>query len=288
MSTLERHCRMLLLAYPAAYRRERGEEILGTLLETTPDGRTWPLPRDIRALVVSGLRARGAQNCALTTGASLRLAALFGVAIYLSFYVNTVGYGALFPRWSAIAANLLVSATILAAWIARPTIVVFAAIAAGIAYCASVSGLGRSVVLPALAALVLLARGHDRPPRLWLWLPGLAIAAPALALLFGRVFHWYPGVLSIPGHQLYWIILTVAVVVAWLATDPRPAFALAVYLGLWLADQLILFLTGPLPVRPGFPSRADVFFGAFACECLAAGTVLAALALWRFRRRPVI
>jgi hypothetical protein len=288
MSTLERHCRILLLAYPASYRRERGEEILGTLLETTPKERTWPAPRDIRALVVSGLRARGAQNCALTTGASFRLAAVFGVAIYLSFYVNTAGYGLLFPKWSAIAANLLISATILAAWVGRPTVVLVAAIAAGTAYGISVTGPGRSMVLPALAALVLLARGHDRPPRLWLWLPGLAIAAPALALLFGRILHRYPGVLSIPGHQAYWVILLVAVVVAWLATDPRPAFALAVYLGLWLADQLILFLTVPLPVRPGFPSRTDVFFGAFACECLAAGTVVAALAFWRFRRRPVI
>jgi hypothetical protein len=42
MSKLERRCRLLLTAYPAEYRRERGEEILGTLLETTLLGRNWP------------------------------------------------------------------------------------------------------------------------------------------------------------------------------------------------------------------------------------------------------
>jgi hypothetical protein len=36
MSALERHCRWLLLAYPAWYRRERSGEILGTVLEASP------------------------------------------------------------------------------------------------------------------------------------------------------------------------------------------------------------------------------------------------------------
>ncbi|MGB6453627.1 MAG: hypothetical protein WBH47_03965, partial [Streptosporangiaceae bacterium] len=60
MPVLERHCRLLLRAYPAAYRQDRGEEIIGTLLEATPAGRSWPLHRDIRGLVVGGLRARAA------------------------------------------------------------------------------------------------------------------------------------------------------------------------------------------------------------------------------------
>lgn len=59
MSALERHCRWLLRAYPAWYRRERSEEMLGTLLEASPPGRKWPTFRDARALVTGGLRARG-------------------------------------------------------------------------------------------------------------------------------------------------------------------------------------------------------------------------------------
>jgi hypothetical protein len=60
MSMLERRCRLLLRLYPVAYRSERGEEILGTLLEATPEVRTWPLPRDIRGLAIGGLRAQAA------------------------------------------------------------------------------------------------------------------------------------------------------------------------------------------------------------------------------------
>lgn len=59
MSALERRCRRLLLAYPAWYRRGRGEEMLGTLLEASPPGRRWPSFRDTRALVTGGLRVRG-------------------------------------------------------------------------------------------------------------------------------------------------------------------------------------------------------------------------------------
>ncbi len=55
MSPLERRCRLLLRAYPAAYRRDRGEEILGTLLEVDTGGAGLaagagcPFARDSRA-----------------------------------------------------------------------------------------------------------------------------------------------------------------------------------------------------------------------------------------------
>ncbi len=59
LSSLERRCRWLLLAYPAWYRRKRAEEMLGTLLETnTPDQR-WPSFRDAQALALRGLSMRG-------------------------------------------------------------------------------------------------------------------------------------------------------------------------------------------------------------------------------------
>jgi PadR family transcriptional regulator PadR len=59
VSSLERRCRWLLLAYPAWYRRKRAGEMLGTLLETNPPGRQWPSCRDARALILRGLRMRG-------------------------------------------------------------------------------------------------------------------------------------------------------------------------------------------------------------------------------------
>ena len=48
--------RAALRAYPAAYRAERGEEILGTLAEARPDAR--PSPGEVASLLVAGLRER--------------------------------------------------------------------------------------------------------------------------------------------------------------------------------------------------------------------------------------
>jgi hypothetical protein len=59
VTPLERHCRWLLHAYPAWYRRDRAGEMLGTLLESSPSGRRWPSFRDARALAIGGLRVRG-------------------------------------------------------------------------------------------------------------------------------------------------------------------------------------------------------------------------------------
>jgi hypothetical protein len=50
MTALERRCRLLLRAYPAAYRQHRAEETVGALLDSAPVGRAWPPPRDIMAL----------------------------------------------------------------------------------------------------------------------------------------------------------------------------------------------------------------------------------------------
>jgi hypothetical protein len=83
VTTLERRCRLLLLAYPAGYRQDRGEEIIGTLLEATPEGRSWPTVRDVRGLVMGGLRARAALNRHQTTAENLRIAAV-GAAAFLA------------------------------------------------------------------------------------------------------------------------------------------------------------------------------------------------------------
>jgi hypothetical protein len=50
--------RRLLLAYPRDYRRDRGEEIVGTLLSVAPAGRAWPTWAEAANLLRHGLRAR--------------------------------------------------------------------------------------------------------------------------------------------------------------------------------------------------------------------------------------
>jgi hypothetical protein len=92
VTSLERRCRRLLRAYPAWYRRGRGEEMLGTLLEASPPGRRWPSFRDTRALITGGLRVRGWTWL-------LSMLWVAGGAVYTGyeFYVTTKPYGYLGP-----------------------------------------------------------------------------------------------------------------------------------------------------------------------------------------------
>jgi hypothetical protein len=88
VSALERRCRWLR-AYPAWYRRDRGGEMLGTLLEASPPGARWPSFRDARALVIGGARVRG-----WTWLISMLWVALgAGGAIYATVTFSHVGYG---------------------------------------------------------------------------------------------------------------------------------------------------------------------------------------------------
>ena len=55
---LERRYRRLLLAYPRAYRRCHGTEILTTLMDAVAPGRDRPTGREVRNLLAGGLRQR--------------------------------------------------------------------------------------------------------------------------------------------------------------------------------------------------------------------------------------
>ncbi len=89
MTSLERRCRWLLHAYPDWYRRHRGGEMLGTLLEASPPGARWPSFRDARALVIGGARVRG------WTWLISMLWVMIGAggAIYGTVTFSHVGYG---------------------------------------------------------------------------------------------------------------------------------------------------------------------------------------------------
>ena len=83
---LERRARALLRAYPAEYRHGRAEEIIGTLLEAAPPGRSFPTAREAWSLIAGGRHARATRNGRLGVKANVRLALLLGISIYLSFY----------------------------------------------------------------------------------------------------------------------------------------------------------------------------------------------------------
>lgn len=278
MSPLEQRCRLLLRAYPAAYRRGRGEEILGTLLEATPAGREWPQLRDARSLAVAGLRERAAHNRHLTTVANMRTAALIGVAVYLGFSI--AGYLSVLvlselqegqaelsppPGGELVVASLLV-ATVVLAWVSRRRVLVLAGAvpaAAGVCYAApwGTGLLGATVtLLLCLVALTMLAGGTERPSPRWLWLVGTVAIVQFLSALG-------PPYAAANGGLLFAVA---GVCIVWAAFDARPAIAIVVTVLLSLLPAAVndARITGGIgPVVP----------------FLAVLGVFAALALWRLR-----
>ena len=256
---LERRARTLLRAYPADYRRDRAEEVIGTLLEATPADRSFPSARDARALIAGGVRARAARNRRLSTTANLRLAVLLGLSIALAFNVNfflavqEVGYRGF--HWLAIAAGVLSVAAALAPWLGRRTVTTAIVLpaAALLAYEMLSETPDRLTprsdtesclawMLLSMIALAALSGGPGRLPRSWLWLPcvptgragGLGPAA-----LFRRPLD------DVTGFYLteYALLLLMAVVACWFVTDARPAFGL-------VAAALLTFLLWDLDALP--------------------------------------
>jgi len=278
MTTLERRCRLLLRAYPAAYRRDRGDEIIGTLLEATPEGRTWPLARDVRSLVMGGLRARAAVNRRLPTAANLRITALVGVVGYLAFsaiaylWVAVVTLTAPTGRpagWLALGIAALLGTTVALAWVSSPRgVVVAAAVPAAVAM--SLAGPWRPVAfgwpiteLACLLAVVLLAGRGERPGDRWLWAVGLVAAVPLVSGLMPDV-----GKLAFGALLVALGILSVL----WIVVDARPAIATVIFLlAFWLPSG-IDNLTKGVGIAPGVPLLVIV-------------TAVAAVGIWRLHRQ---
>lgn len=248
---LERRARWLLRAYPAAYRADRGEEIIGTLLEAVPPSRDWPPSREIVALVAAGLRARRAANLRQGLAASLRQVAVAGAAVYL-VQLSALGLGAVV--WSARRGHLqflfwdygwlfyalggLALVVLAAGWSGRRGLVAAGAAAAASAAVSSTvinQDWHPMVVLanfvgPPVVVFLLFARRTERPPLSLLWLPGLALGV-ALA---GSLANTYPalfaavtaGTTLLSPYTTGLSLVTVLVAVCWLATDVRPLASL--------------------------------------------------------------
>jgi hypothetical protein len=240
---LERRARALLRAYPAEYRHGRAEEIIGTLLEAAPPGRSFPAAREAWSLIAGGPHARAVRNRRPGVKANVRLALLLCVSTYLSFYFSLTyaesvlgffpGNGA---SWLTMATVVLGAAVTLAPWLGSRAAATALAIPAGalVAY-GELRGthtgeatVAVAEILIAVGVLAALSGGPVRLPRSWLWLP----CAFPVALVAGRL-------LSRPSPSLESflvvgaLLLLAVVVVCWLVTDARPAvaFCLAVLLG---------------------------------------------------------
>ena len=282
-SPLERRARVLLWAYPYGYRAERGAEMLDTLIEAAPAGRTWPTLTDAGALLWGGLRVRTAQNRRLATPTNWRLALLLALVLYVAppaaqwigqSVESSVGWHiARFDPFHTAAAVFTLLACVLV-WCAPSRFAVFAAvIAAASAAVSAVQLPYRSLSGLILAAILLLmavcARGRDRMPRSWLWL----VAAPMYVYL-----HLMWQSLNLIGT---WELLAQAVAVVvllWMIFDARPILAVAVYL-------ILTAVVGRVEWGHGYGD--EVWYMPFALAYpLSAAAIL--LATWRVRRQAVL
>ena len=235
---LEARYHALLRAYPPAYRAEHGEEILATLEQTSPAGRSWPVWREARALLFGGLRLR-----ALTAGGhssrglmldGLHLGATLLVAANAALAVLAVTNGS--AQGGAALADL--------AWV--------------LAFAGMVRG-GRTLptALVAAAALLSIVVARDGlftwPLHWFAWewtlanhvLPLLLVAglarrgvgparSPLLILLPAVPYAVWMGVVSVPFYvtsTLFGLMLVATLVALCLAPlDPRPALGLSLLL----------------------------------------------------------
>jgi len=168
VTPLERRCRWLLRAYPAWYRRDRAGEMLGTLLEASGPGQSWPSLRDARALVTGGLRVRG-----WAWSLSIMWVAAGIVGTGYDFYLSTKPYS-----WADVSLGI-------EGWSADP-------VAVQIAVVLATAG---SLVLPIPALIAGFIRLRGGRPRSWLriaawagaWIAGFAL------MLQGDIWGNYPA-----------------------------------------------------------------------------------------------
>jgi hypothetical protein len=264
VTPLERRSRWLLRAYPADYRRERGDEMIGTLLETTPDGRAWPRPRDVRALAMGSFRVRAAQNRRLSTTANLRIAVMAGLSFYLVLIAAdclgtwVIDPGPLRYEWRILALGLLILAAALPAWLAPRTIAAVSALATAVPiyllgmdqepFWVSIS------LLVCVAAIVLLVPRRARPPRTWLLLIG-GIAVAVLASAYTSVWQLAP------------VLALCVISVAWVVIDARLVVAVATFV---LTFEIVRMLP---------------FFNAAMLPYMFGPAAIALLAAWLLRRQ---
>jgi hypothetical protein len=223
---LERRARALLHAYPAQYRRDRAEEMIGTLLEAAPPGRSFPAARDTWALIAGGRHARAARNRSLGVRANLRLALILGLSISVSS-TSAREFGFEGHRWLTVAAAVLGTVAALAPWLGNrraATALVIPAAALALYGPTRYPFVPVAVVylaafLIALGALAALSGGSPSLPRSWSLLPA-AVPAGIVAAHGSFVME--------EGLSEYALLLLAAVTVGWLVTDARPALGLSV------------------------------------------------------------
>ena len=271
---LARRCRLLLVAYPPAYRAQRGEEILGTLLDTATPGQRAPRFADAVDLVVSGVRLRiGAPamtgfDGGLVAAAPIALALAAGISAFAWWRIEPIGDGAGPGEQAFLGLFRTAGPMAYLAWVVAALVRV--ALPARAARPSLAVALGATVSVPVFTALT----PYDRPP-LWVIMAlavfgGLALAGtPAgarpsmderLAVLAGTV--GLPMVAS-------------ALVAAWPPVDAlgyyQPTIARVGVIAAGAVGVVATYALILLRRRGGDPEAAQRWFWATALLGLPAG-----------------
>ncbi|MEU4556733.1 GlsB/YeaQ/YmgE family stress response membrane protein [Micromonospora violae] len=307
-SPLESRYRRLLWAYPGDYQAERGDEIVGTYLDTVGPGRRWPSPHDAVDLLGAGIRERlrgyGALGlvAALPLAATAALSALVAVSVFLLLQVEFED-----PRFAGldpVGPFQTLGAVIWLGWL----VVGLAAMTlpGSWARTAAAGGLLLTVAVPPVAAVL----GQPGPP-LFVLVPAVALGLATLALPShpgwvarglplltagcvtaasvafsaaengGNMFTTYgstPELLAMAGGLLFALVLLVGLGGALRADDAGlwAALLLATPAGLFGADQLSQGIWGsqgggPTPMAYATTTASILLVGAALLAAALAG-----------------
>ncbi|MEU8419758.1 GlsB/YeaQ/YmgE family stress response membrane protein [Micromonospora sp. NPDC048835] len=305
-SPLESRYRRLLWAYPGDYQAERGDEIVGTYLDTVEPGRRWPSPHDAVDLLGAGLRERLRGYGALGLVAALPLAAtaalntLVAVSAFLLLQVEFED-----PRFAGLDPVGPFQTFGAVIWLAWLLVGLTATVLPG-AWARSVAagGLLLTVTVPPVAAIT----GQPGPP-LFVLVPVVVLGLTTLALPShpgwvarslplltagcvttasgafnaaehgGSMFTSYgstPELLAMVGGLMFALVLLVGLGRALRADDAGlwAALLLATPAGLFGANQLSQGIWGS---QGGWPT--SVAYAVTTGSILLVGTALPALAL---------
>ncbi|MFF4778850.1 hypothetical protein [Microtetraspora fusca] len=255
MTPLERRYRLLLLAYPPAYRAAHGAELVGVLLDCAAPDRTTPELREAAGLLAGGLRERvrhAARGSAWRDGLHLGATAVMAVQL-----AAMLPYAGSIPLWMVLSALALLAVVRGRVRLALPLVLLTGVKAVAIASGWQVVDVTMLPVYPSFltdrpmfvasapatvavgyglvcCCLLALAVGEAPRTRSWWWLAAVPFAAWAGPQWMAQET---PAPISLSRMILEVAVLGLAVWAARVAGDQRWGLAAALYL-LVVSDQL--------------------------------------------------
>lgn len=262
--TLERRYRLLMRSYPRTWLDERGEELIGTLMEISEPGQRWPKRREASSLLLSGIRVRAGVDRLGSPGRAWRdstrpaVVLLLALQIVVQVWLSVLSFADLDGApitWRLLAKPAVTCAiaggAALALLAARPRLGVALALLTPLPavlppfnYTWDTYYVFAVVVwwLPVIGLAVPLLR-HPSAPGPWRW--QLALPLLVLASLFVPLSGLYLAALAA-------IALLLAACVVWgIVIDPRPAIALGLIL-LGAIPQLVVSSGALVLALPAF------------------------------------